>query len=53
MTSAAKIIVVGLGPGDPSLVTAQTLDAIARTPVRFLRTKQHPSASLVLDAPGG
>jgi len=53
MTSTAKIIVVGLGPGDPGLVTSQTVEAIARTRVRFLRTRQHPSASLVLDAPGG
>jgi len=44
--------VVGLGPGDPSLVTAGTLDAIARVPVeaRFLRTEVHPSAHLVAGA---
>lgn len=43
---------VGLGPGDPSLVTAGTLDAIARVPVeaRFLRTQVHPSAHLVAGA---
>ncbi|HEX2576175.1 MAG TPA: MazG family protein, partial [Aquihabitans sp.] len=48
--STPRVVVVGLGPGDPDLVTAGTLDAIARTPVRFLRTAQHPSASLVAGA---
>ena len=45
-------MVVGLGPGDPSLVTAGTLEAIARVPVeaRFLRTEVHPSAHLVAGA---
>ena len=44
-----RIVVVGLGPGDPSLVTAGTLAAIDRVPVeaRFLRTEVHPSAHLV------
>ncbi|MDQ2825950.1 MAG: SAM-dependent methyltransferase, partial [Actinomycetota bacterium] len=42
-----QIVVVGLGPGDPSLVTAGTLETIAATPVRYLRTARHPSASLV------
>jgi tetrapyrrole methylase family protein/MazG family protein len=42
-----RIVVVGLGPGDPSLVTAGTLAAIDAVPVRFLRTERHPSASLV------
>lgn len=43
-------MVVGLGPGDPSLVTVGVVEAIARTPVRFLRTERHPSASLVAGA---
>ena len=47
------IVVVGLGPGDPGLVTAATLATIERVSRRFLRTARHPSASLVLDAPGG
>jgi tetrapyrrole methylase family protein/MazG family protein len=44
-----RIVVVGLGPGDPSLVTAGTLEAIDRVPApaRFLRTEVHPSAHLV------
>jgi len=47
-----RIVIVGIGPGDPGLVTTATLDEIARIPRRFLRTSRHPSASLVLDAPG-
>lgn len=44
------ITVVGLGPGDPSLVTEQTRTAIAEATTRFLRTARHPSAPLVTDA---
>ncbi|MCU1452640.1 MAG: putative MazG family protein [Acidimicrobiales bacterium] len=47
MSGAPRIVVVGLGPGDPELVTAGTLAAIAAAPVRFLRTDRHPSAHLV------
>jgi len=47
---APRIVVVGLGPGDPALVTAGALDAIARIPHRYLRTQVHPSAHLVTDA---
>lgn len=42
-----RVIVVGLGPGGPEFVTDQTRQAIAATAHRFLRTAQHPSASLV------
>ena len=47
-----RIVVVGLGPGDPGLVTTATLDAIAtvgsgQPDRRFLRTERHPSAHLV------
>lgn len=47
-----RITVVGLGPGDPTLVTAGTLAAIERVPAeaRFLRTERHPSAGLVAGA---
>lgn len=50
---SGRIVVVGLGPGDDSLVTSATRDAIQRIPHRFLRTRVHPSAHVVLDAPGG
>lgn len=39
--------VVGLGPGDPRLVTGDTLDTLASVRHRYLRTGRHPSASLV------
>ena len=44
------ITIVGLGPGDPGLVSEATSAAIDRIPRRFLRTRRHPSASLVGDA---
>lgn len=46
----ATVVVVGLGPGDPALVTAGALAAIEATPTRFLRTERHPSAGLVTGA---
>jgi len=46
----ARIVVVGLGPGDPGLITTATADALARVPTRFVRTRRHPSAGLVGDA---
>ena len=49
----ARIVIVGLGPGDPARVTTGTLDLIERTSRRFIRTSRHPSAHLVIDAPGG
>lgn len=45
-----RITVVGLGPGHSSRVTSETLEAIASSSKRFLRTSQHPSAYLVTDA---
>ncbi len=45
-----RVVVVGLGPAGPDLVTAATVGAIERTPHRFLRTGRHPAASLVADA---
>ncbi|MEO5901787.1 MAG: nucleoside triphosphate pyrophosphohydrolase [Ilumatobacteraceae bacterium] len=42
-----RITVVGLGPGDEGLVTQQTLAAIAAHEHRYLRTGQHPAATLV------
>lgn len=47
MTTTPRIVVVGLGPGAPSLLTAGTLVAIERVPVRFVRTSRHPSATAV------
>lgn len=45
-----RVVVVGLGPGGADLVTAGTLDSVARIPRRFLRTARHPSAAVVPEA---
>ncbi len=42
-----RVVVVGLGPAGPELATTAARDAIARVPVRFVRTTRHPSAALV------
>jgi tetrapyrrole methylase family protein/MazG family protein len=41
-----RVVVVGLGPGDPRLVSAGALEALNSAPVRILRTTRHPSAHL-------
>jgi tetrapyrrole methylase family protein / MazG family protein len=41
------IIVVGLGPGTEDFLTRGTLNAIAGSTQRFLRTSRHPSASVM------
>jgi tetrapyrrole methylase family protein/MazG family protein len=46
-----EVIVVGLGPAGPDLLTAATVDAIDTTPVRFLRTTRHPAAAFLQGAP--
>ena len=43
----ARIVVVGLGPGGPDLVTAGTLARIASAERCLLRTTRHPAASVV------
>jgi len=45
-----RVVVVGLGPGSPAHVTQQTIDAIAASGHRYLRTSVHPSAALVANA---
>jgi len=45
--SRPVVTVVGLGPGPIGLVTQETIDAIAASTTRFVRTTRHPSASLV------
>lgn len=44
------VVVVGLGPAGPELLTAAAAGAIARIPHRFVRTERHPSAPAVPDA---
>lgn len=43
MTSP-RIVVVGLGPAGPELITRETSAAIAAIPHQFLRTRRHPAA---------
>jgi tetrapyrrole methylase family protein/MazG family protein len=45
-----RVVVVGLGPAGPDLVTAAALDRIAAAQHRYLRTTRHPAAELVPDA---
>jgi tetrapyrrole methylase family protein/MazG family protein len=40
-------VVIGLGPGDPGLLTAAARNAIAAIPTRFVRTARHPTAPAV------
>src|SRR4051812_28371556 len=46
----ATVVVVGLGPAGPELLTEAAKDAIARVPERYVRTMRHPSASAVSEA---
>jgi tetrapyrrole methylase family protein/MazG family protein len=41
-----RVVVVGLGPGDPRLVSVAASEAIAAIGSRFVRTTRHPSAGL-------
>ena len=47
MNKEARVVVVGLGPGDPAMVTTAAVSEIERIQTRFLRTSRHPSAHLV------
>ncbi|HEY5153757.1 MAG TPA: MazG family protein, partial [Acidimicrobiales bacterium] len=46
----ARIVVLGLGPAGPDLVTAGTLDRLARAQRVLVRTRRHPAAVVVGDA---
>jgi tetrapyrrole methylase family protein/MazG family protein len=45
-----SVVVVGLGPAGPELLTTAAVDAIASIPHRYLRTSRHPAAVAVPDA---
>ena len=45
-----RVVIAGIGPAGPELVTAQVADAIGHHRHRFLRTARHPSAVAVGDA---
>jgi precorrin-3B methylase len=42
-----RVVVVGLGPAGPDLITDAARTAIAAHPVRYLRTSSHPAAEVV------
>jgi tetrapyrrole methylase family protein/MazG family protein len=44
------VVVVGLGPAGPDLLTAATVEALATIGHRYLRTTRHPAASAVAGA---
>ncbi len=45
-----RVVVVGLGPGDPRLVSVAASEAIASVATHFVRTTRHPSVGLVAPA---
>jgi tetrapyrrole methylase family protein / MazG family protein len=45
-----RVVVCGLGPAGPDMVTRAVVDAVARIDHRFLRTGRHLSASVLGDA---
>ncbi|WP_195210301.1 MazG nucleotide pyrophosphohydrolase domain-containing protein [Actinomarinicola tropica] len=44
---SGRVVVVGLGPAGPDLVTRGALDLLAAASHRHLRTRRHPAASVV------
>jgi tetrapyrrole methylase family protein/MazG family protein len=42
---ASKIILLGLGPGDPNLLTQEAVQILESTPEIYLRTLQHPTVA--------
>ena len=44
------MVVVGLGPAGPDLLTTAAVEAIAAVPHRYVRTARHPAAVAVPDA---
>lgn len=44
------VVVVGLGPAGPDLLTTAAVEALASVPNRFLRTTRHPAALAVSGA---
>ncbi|RPI52610.1 MAG: nucleoside triphosphate pyrophosphohydrolase, partial [Chloroflexi bacterium] len=40
-----KITIVGLGPGDPALLTLQAWDLLSQAGEIYLRTRRHPTVA--------
>jgi tetrapyrrole methylase family protein/MazG family protein len=47
---SGRVVVIGLGPGDPALLNVAAATAIERIRRRYLRTARHPSARAVSGA---
>jgi tetrapyrrole methylase family protein/MazG family protein len=45
VTSQHTLTIVGLGPGDPALLTHEARDVLAAAPVVWLRTARHPTVT--------
>ena len=45
MASKTGITLLGLGPGDPSLLTREAWEVLTQAPEVFLRTRQHPTVA--------
>ena len=43
------VTIIGLGPAGSDFATTGTLEAIAKSEVRFVRTVRHPAVSLLGD----
>ncbi len=43
MANSPKLTIVGLGPGDPALLTIEARDVLAAAPEVWLRTRRHPT----------
>ena len=50
MTKSGRVVVIGLGPGDPGSISVSARSEIERIPERFLRTSRHPSADVATPA---
>ena len=47
-----RVVVCGLGPAGPELVTVAVTEAVARVPHRFVRTTRHSAVGVVGEATG-
>lgn len=49
VTNAPSLLIVGLGPGSPALLTQETRQALDGAPRVILRTRHHPTVSALSD----